>query len=224
VRPGAPRHKRLRVLAVSFLYTEEYYLGWSRDLLSSGLVAPDGTPRLDVLHFSPGFIGPRDFVDRVLREIERGHLEGLPYSGVVLDGLHNTFLQFPSLQASPMVWPSLYSLLSRYDLTIVTTFTTFSTNHAGRGSHRPEDEEIILQGQLPFLHMLTQGTDFYLRVEPQESGRQDRLAHIGVESSIGQHIPTFALEWHADTFKFGGFVRRVGTVNPQLRLALKSGG
>jgi hypothetical protein len=217
-----PAYRRLRILAISFLYPEEFYSACFRQLSYPYAMTPEVLPKLRVLALSPGFIGPRDFVDQVLREIEQGYLEGWPYSGVLLDGLHNTFLQFPSLQASPMVWPALYSLLSRHELTIITTFTTFSTNKAGHASHRPEDEDIILQGQLPFIQMLTQGTDFYLRVEPQESNRQDRMAYITVESAVGQRLPTFALEWHGDTFAFGELVSLLGVPrDPQLALPLK---
>lgn len=215
-----PAYKQPRILAISFLYPEEYYRGNFRTL-SHGM-PPDGVPDLSVMALPPGFTGAEDFVDRVLLEIERGHLEGSPYTGVLLDGLHNTFLQFPALQENPMVWPALYSLLSHHELTIVTTFTTFSKTHPARTRHNPEDEELILKGQLPFLHVIVQGTDFYLTVEPRDPKHHDRTFHIAVGSALGQRIPTVALRWNADTSKFEKFEElRPSLPNPQLRLPLE---
>ena len=193
-------HKRPRILVISFLYPREYYEKLFR-MLSYG-VAPNCIPETNVMALPPGFIGPEDFIGRVLLEMDRGHLEGCPYSGVLLDGLHNTFLQFPSLQRSPMVWPALYSLLSRHELTIVSTFTTFAKTHSARTGRNQDDEEIILKGQLPFLHVLVQGTDFYLQVEPRDPKHHDRTFDVTVESALSQRIPSGALIWNADTCTF----------------------
>ena len=213
-------YKRSRILAISFLYPEEFYRG-TFHALSHGMTA-ESIPDLDVMALTPGFTGPEDFVDRVLMEVERGHLEGRPYTGVLLDGLHNTFLQFPALQENPMVWPALYSLLSHHELTIVTTFTTFSKTHPARTRHNPDDEELILKGQLPFLHVIVQGTDFYLTVEPRDPKHHDRTFHITVESALGQRIPSVALRWNADNHKFEKFEElQPSPPNPQLSLALK---
>ncbi len=210
-------HKRSRILAISFLYPEKFYFDTFRTL-SYGMSA-ESIPDLDVMALTPGFIGPEDFVDRVLLEIERGHLEGKPYTGVLLDGLHNTFLQFPALQENPMVWPALYSLLSHHELTIVTTFTTFSKTHPSRTRHNSDDEELILKGQLPFLHVIVQGTDFYLTVEPRDPKHHDRTFHITVESALGQRIPSVALRWNADNHEFEKFDELdPAPPDPQLRL------
>lgn len=213
-------YKRPRILVISFLYPTEYYVENYRDL-SRGMPS-ESIPELSVMALPPGFTGPEDFVDRVLLEMERGHLEGWPYTGVLLDGLHNTFLQFPALQENPMVWPALYSLLSRHELTIVTTFTTFSKTHPARARHNQDDEEIILKGQLPFLHVIVQGTDFYLQVEPRDPKQHDRTFHITVESALRQRIPSVALRWNADDNKFEKFDALASSPpNPQLSLPLK---
>ena len=213
-------YKRSRILAISFLYPEKFYFDTFRTL-SHGMSA-ESIPDLDVMALTPGFTGPEDFVDRVLLEIERGHLEGRPYTGVLLDGLHNTFLQFPALQENPMVWPALYSLLSHHELTIVTTFTTFSKTHPSRTRHNSDDEELILKGQLPFLHVIVQGTDFYLTVEPRDPKHHDRTFHITVESALGQRIPSVALTWNADNHEFEKLEElEPSPPDPQLSLAFK---
>ena len=137
--------------------------------------------------------------------MDRAQLEGWPYTGVLLDGLHNTFLQFPLLQESPMVWPGLYSLLNRYELTIVTTFTTFTKTHPASSGHNKDDEELLLKGQLPFLHVLVQATDFLLQVEPRVAAYHDRTFQVTVGSALGQHLPRQAIMWNADDCTFDGF-------------------
>jgi KaiC/GvpD/RAD55 family RecA-like ATPase len=201
------KHKRPRILVVSFLYPPEYYdIAFTRLLRVATRIKSLGTPtEMHVVALTPSFIGPEDFIGRVLLEMDRGHLEGWPYTGVLLDGIHNTFLQFPSLQGSQMVWPALYSLLSRYDLTVVTTFTTFAKSSPSASSRRKDDEELILQGQLPFLQVSVQGTDFILQVEPRDARYHDRTFHVAVESALAQRIPRRALIWNADTYTFDRF-------------------
>jgi KaiC/GvpD/RAD55 family RecA-like ATPase len=205
------QHKRPRILVVSFLYSRDHYEIYFRKLLRVGLRSKafrGNPPKMHVLALTPSFIGPEDLIGKVLLEMDRGHLEGWPYTGVLLDGLHNTFLQFPSLQDSHMVWPAIYSLLSRYDLTIATTFTTFSKSNAALAGRIKDDEELILQGQLPFLHVLVQGTDFLLQVEPRNPRHHDRTFHVSVESAVGQKIPGRSLVWNADTLTFDRFEER----------------
>jgi KaiC/GvpD/RAD55 family RecA-like ATPase len=192
-----------RILTISFLYPEAYYdetvarVGKVLRRNSKNYIQPEVKPMV----LTPGFIRPEDFIARVLTEMDRGRFEGRPYTGVLLDGLHNVFLQFPALQASDMVWPTLYNLLARYDLTVVTTFTTFSA------LDRPTsldfaDSDILLKGQFPFLHALVQATDFYLQVEPRGQPAHDRRFQVRVKSAIGQPIPDRALIWNADDFSF----------------------
>ena len=200
-------HRRNRILVVSFLYPKEYYEGTLRKLAKIALKNGNSgeTPDMRVIALTPGYIGPEDFVGRILLEMDRGYLEGNPYTSVLLDGLHNIFLQFPTLQKNHMVWAALYSLLSRHDLTIVTTFTTFVTTHPTHPGQNKEDEEILLQGQLPFLHLLVQGADFILRVEAHDVVHHDRKFPVTVEGAIKQRIPVRALTWNADEFTFDGF-------------------
>ena len=144
----APGHKP-RILVISFLYPEPYYhenvarIGKVLRRVAKNYVHPE----MSALVLTPGFLGPEDFIALVLTEMDRGNLEGRPFTGVLLDGLHNVFLQFPSLQRSDIVWPTLYNLLIRYDLTVVTTFTTFSSAHSNV-SPDMGDSDIVLKGQL----------------------------------------------------------------------------
>ena len=121
-----------------------------------------------------------------------------------------------------MVWPALYSLLSHYELTIVTTFTTFSQTYLARAGHSQADEKLMLEGQLPFLHLRVQSTDFHLEVEPRDPRHHDRTFHITVESAINQRIPSVALKWNAADCTFEKFEDlNSAPPDPQLRLPLK---
>lgn len=197
-----PAHKP-RILVISFLYPDAYYqenvakVGKVLRRAASNYIPPEVSPMV----LTPGFLGAEDFIASVLAEMDRGKLEGKPFTGVLLDGLHNVFLQFPSLQRSDMVWPTLYNLLIRYDLTVVTTFTTFSNTNKP-SSLDFSDSDIVLRGQLPFLHALVQATDFYLQVEQRQANKHDRLFHLTVKSALNQRIPDQALLWNADSFIF----------------------
>ena len=108
----------------------------------------------------------------------------------------------------------------------ISTFTTFAKTHPARSGRNQDDEEIILKGQLPFLHVLVQGTDFYLQVEPRDPKQHDRTFNVTVESALYQRIPSRALIWNADDCTFDRFDEEVGertisTLNPQLHLPLK---
>lgn len=199
-----PEYRRPRILVVSFLYPEEYYKGTFKKLKSITRRHSTRVPAasMDVWALSPSFILPEDFIGRVLLALDKGHLEGLPYTGVLLDGLHNTFLQFPMLQSNDMVWPALYSLLSKYEVTITTTFTTFSKKNSAVSNQRTGDEEFILKGQLPFLHALVKGTDFLLRVEPRLEQHVNRVFSVTVESAQGQRLRPDALVWNGDEYRF----------------------
>lgn len=214
-----PSYRSTRILAVSFLYPREYY-DRVHKVLQRGFRSRNdalGESRLDVLALTPSFIRAEDFSGQVLHALEQGHLEGYPYTGVLLDGLHNVFLQFPALQDSHMVWPALYSLLSRYEVTVATTFTVFSTSFSSifRNQLR-EDEEFILHGQLPFLHALVRGMDFMLRVERLDQASAKREFLVAAESALGQSSPTSNLVWDADRLNFP---RRHATREPDFDLA-----
>jgi KaiC/GvpD/RAD55 family RecA-like ATPase len=208
-------NKQPRVLVVSFLYGAGYYHTVFEGLPQ--IVSEQQfrrKPEIVVLPFAAGFIRAEDFVEKVLAEMDRGHYEGWSYTGVLLDGLHNTFLQFPALQKNPMLWPTLYNLLSRYELTTVTTFTTFARTHSAVPGHPQADEELLLEGQLPFLHTLAQGTDFFLELERPDP-QDGRRFHLVVKSALNQRIPSQALVWNADMYTF----ERFETVSPRQTLA-----
>ncbi len=211
VRIGSFAHTRYRrkVLVISFLYDDQYYRPLAQDIHRSSLetVYPGLLPpHMETLSFYPGYLTAEDLVSKIIRRLDRAILEGDPFTGVLLDGLHNVFLQFRNLQKHDMIWPLLYSILSRYDLTVVSTFTNFAMNGrlvevgpADKNSmmHAPtEDQSLMKEGMVPFLHMLVKATDFYLLLE--EHVNQDdhkRRYYIAVKSAQKQTLPERLLEW-----------------------------
>jgi len=162
-----------RVLVVSFLYPQSYYTGLRDGLLRLFRYEyPELSPpirrrlEIEVLHFLPGFLNPEDLVEKVESMLERGELEGYPFDGILLDGLHNVFLQFPRLAQNSMVWPMLYGLLRTRDLTVVSTHTTFNITSSAGSS---KDTEFVFDEARPLLHALVQAADYYFEIETPEA-------------------------------------------------------
>ncbi len=202
-------HKRVgveprRVLVVSFLYPPSYYeerfKRLTKDKSSKEI---DPTSIIDCIAFSPGFLPPEDMVGKIARKLEEAELKGTPFTGVLLDGLHNVFLSFPVLQKNEMVWPTLYRMLSIKKQTIVTTHTTFMLDLMEQ-EDSPEEREIHREGQAILLHALVQAADFYLSIDRiPERSVQGPDCFLRVREFIGnQNLPQGILLWdrHAERF------------------------
>ncbi len=212
-----------RILVVSFLYPESYYVkqykGIIHRLRNKGINVKGS--RLECSVFSPGFLHPEDFVEQIARKIESARLEGRPFTGVLLDGLHNVFLSFPVLQKRQMVWPMLYRILAINRLTIVTTFTTFVLDL--RKEQSEEEQEILLKGHAPLLHALVQAADFYLSFEKLPKPIEKADCVVAVRQCIGkQKIPYGSLLWNSVYGQLLGHFK--GELREQLFLDLKHSG
>lgn len=193
---------RRRILVVSFLYQESYYLRtmrytrryWKEDTAFPKIM-PE--PFVEVISFPAGFMRPEDLIVEITGRLKSAEAEGFPFEGILLDGVHNVYLQFPYLEASEMVWPTLYELLRSRGLTVVTTHTHFSM---GEISPAVTDVEAARRRVGPLLHALVQATDIVLRVSPpQKADLARRGAHplfrIDVPSSIDLDASGGALLW-----------------------------
>lgn len=199
-----------RVLVLSFLYPPEYYLRTSRKIFKNFK-----SSAIECLTFSPGFLPPEDLLSEVSRRLEEAKLKGKPFTGVLLDGIHNVFLSFPILEQREMLWPTLYRLLSIHKLTIATTFTTFVVDLREK-EDMPEDREIRRKGQTPLLHALVQAADFYLSVDRLSKvarGTPDCL--LRVREVIGdQRLPRAVLMWDRSSGQFSVPVRQLENKRP----------
>lgn len=196
-----------KVLVVSFLYPEEYYTTLVSEKMSDLRFSYKGMrkPKIKILPFYPGYLAVEDFISKIIRHLDESILEGEPYTGILLDGLHNVFLQFKNLQDNDMMWPLLYGILSRYKLTVVSTFTNFSVNnHHDAGADFTsvtDDQRIMLKGQAPFLHSLVKASDFYLTLDEKIDSVGARRYIISVRSSIDQRPPSEVLEWDRQSLR-----------------------
>ncbi|MBL7701091.1 MAG: AAA family ATPase [Ferruginibacter sp.] len=220
--------KKNKVLIVSFLYPEEYYDALvtkiKRQLHGIFTGYQDSLSICFVKAFYAGYLTPEDFVYKIVRLLDEANLEGEPYSGILLDGLHNVFLQFKNLQESHMIWPLLYSILARYNLTVVTTFTNFSLSErhitdrfsdSRNSSQSPDDFMLMQQGQKPFLHGLVKAADYYFVLEEivDDKNNFERSYWLSVRSSIRQNPPTDILEWDRQDLVLKDIISEKNKVN-----------
>jgi len=145
-----PAFYESRVLVVSFLYQDPYYQeltkrlprGTARRKEESNyagfgeVIAPGFDPHPDRLYtetlaLDPGRISPEDLMAKMDARLTAADARGLPFTGVLIDGLHNIFVQFPLLEKDGAFWPELYSILRRRRVTVVTTHTKFSLEATG---------------------------------------------------------------------------------------------
>lgn len=196
-----------KVLIVSFLYPREYYIGILRTLLARrrveyGISTSDIRPVIEVIHLYPGNYRADQLFNRVEWELDAAELQGDPYTAVLIDGLHNVFLQFPEIENYTLFWPQLYAALRSRPVTIISTHTTFILQGAAEGGEVRLDD----QRSEPLRHALVQKTDFRLEIDPYVLDANDRYVRarssstsnvfcIRAVSAINQPIPQHELMW-----------------------------
>jgi hypothetical protein len=207
IAPVFSREDRLleyheKVLVVSFLYPEEYYIYIRNRLTRIRRLEYEGRqigarPAMKVIHLYPGYLKPNDLFNRIEWELDGAELHGRPYTSVVIDGIHNIFLQFPDIERYSILWPQLYASLRTRPITLITTHTTFAL------PHDTIDFEVRLDDKRsePLRHALVQKTDFRIEVDPisyedvEDVGEPKlRLAEpntfeVRIISAINQPIP-----------------------------------
>ena len=197
---------RKKVLVLSFLYPKEYYkilFGRIINQFKDIYDFDDKDLSYQVLAFYAGYLAPEDFVYKIIRTLEEAKLEGESFTGVLIDGLHNVFLQFKMLQESHMVWPLLYNILSRYGLTVVSTFTNFTVDDdfEGRAPQYSQDHLLIQQGQKPFLHGLVKASDYYF-VLSQYSKDDEAIKYVLTTKASIVNPPPHDLYWNRQGIHF----------------------
>jgi hypothetical protein len=163
-----------RILILSFLYQDAFYddlkkkqKNWSRDSLSNlGLI----NLQTEVRHFAPGFLRPEELIGQIVDRLDAAELEGVPFHGVLLDGVHNVFLQFPHLEGSEILWPALFELLRTRGVSLVTTHTYFDVSEDGADM---QDLQTSRRRVAPLLHALVQSSDYVIKVHPIAALKRD---------------------------------------------------
>lgn len=122
---------RVRVLVISFLYNAEYYQDLAADVIQKRFhfnrhkAGFKVKAQVGILDFYPGSIDAETIVGLVRQRIREARLEGMPYTAVLIDGVHNVLLQFPLLEHEPLLWSTLSRLFRIEGLDAITTFTFF---------------------------------------------------------------------------------------------------
>jgi len=173
---------KTRLLVISFLYGEEYYGDLLKELQRTQK-HEEGTRSIPhrVMSFYPGLLDAETLVAKIRKELLTGHLEGRPFTSVLVDGVHNVLLQFPLLDREPLLWPVLYRLFRTEGLDVVTTFTFFRVRQAqepsemgrlerGIPASAPDSPELLdLVGtEHLFFHLLVSTADYGFCVEREQ--------------------------------------------------------
>lgn len=197
---GVAGHAR-RCLVISFLYPESYYSGLVRKIRSSKF-SDNATdyPKPDfdfsTLTFYPGYVTPEVLLTKVADELRSAELQGYPFDSILLDGLHNVFLQFPLLEKSTLIWPMLSEMFRRLGVNVVTTHSHFDVLGMGSAPLLSADVMSVAHRSTPLLQALINSADYYLDVSSaydneQVKGRSDRdnLYEVRVATAFGQAVP-----------------------------------
>jgi KaiC/GvpD/RAD55 family RecA-like ATPase len=198
--------KSEKVLVVSFLYPEEYYKHiLDRLKIVRNREYPelprDYDPRMEVMHLYPGHLKPDTLYSKIEWALRASLLSGDPFTTIVIDGIHNVFLQFPEIEKQSLFWPQLFSLLRTRSLTSIITHTLLSVRMSGRQKPnsfgaQPEAYRTVDDSRSdPLKHALVLKTDFRIEVDPKElSGTQMEVSaphtfRVETHSAIGQPMP-----------------------------------
>jgi hypothetical protein len=180
-----------KVLIISLLYAEQYYLNLKNRIIRVNETIKEENVKIDSLCFYTGYLSPEDFINKILMKLDTAILEGEPFTGILLDGLHNAILQFPKLKKSDMIWSTLYSLLAKYRLTIVNTFTNFKINN-----------EVLLKNNEHLLEdILVQITDydFNIMYSKNKKGKYTVTLRSAIRYEFGSVIESFY--WNREKMK-----------------------
>jgi KaiC/GvpD/RAD55 family RecA-like ATPase len=217
-----------RVLVVSFLYQGTYYDELTRRLRRrrgsradhgagqgpvQNLRGLDFSPMPDriqteTIELYPGALSVEDFIAKVEKRLWAAEASGMPFTGVLIDGLHNVFVQFPELEDESSFWGKFYNILRRRRLTVVTTHTEFDIRGRGsEGSRRdnsegflPYDFEQAQRKIAPLLSALVSGADYLFDLSPRWNGGQARYSLTEL-ASIGRNFGAITYDWDKEKLR-----------------------
>lgn len=233
-----PPYLETRVLVISFLYQSSYYdvlssrlsrkqkgkvkrakekneinppvMGPIESLAGFEYCPLPDKMRTDTIELYPGMLGPEDFIAKIEKKLSEAESVGMPYTGVLVDGLHNVFVQFPKLEESSSFWGTFYNLLRRRKVTVVTTHTEFSVkaNEASDGNN-PQPRQLTYnfeQAQrkvAPLLSALISGADYLFDLSPHRDGKTIKYVAVP-RTSIGQEVGNYAFQWDRKNLRLEG--------------------
>jgi len=202
-----------RTLVLSFLYPPQYFRTLGRHLKRAPRKVPSARRELhrqlpdrtiiDTIALYPGALRPEDLLAKIENRLSAAELRGIPYTGVLVDGIHNVFVQFPRLEADRSFWPQLYAMLRTRSVTVVTTHTQFELRHSQPTASFAAEFDDAQRRAGPLLSVLVSASDytFELSSKDVERGTQYRLY---ARSGWGEDPPPGFLDWDRQNLKFRG--------------------
>ncbi len=204
-----------RCLIISFLYPETYYSGLVRRIKQSKFTDNATNypyPDFDFssLTFYPGYLTPEVLLTKVADELRSAELQGYPFDSILLDGLHNVFLQFPFLERNTLIWPMLSEMFRRLGMNVVTTHSHFDVLGMSEAPFLAADVMSVAHRSTPLLQALINSADYYLDVSsassnPSIKDRYDRdnLYQVRVATAFGQPVPRSEVTiWDREAMQF----------------------
>ncbi|WP_295226025.1 hypothetical protein [uncultured Brevundimonas sp.] len=210
-----------RVLVISFLYQQSYYDDLTRKLRARRRRRPDREDswyasieerepmefaplpdRLwtDTIELYPGMLSVEDFLAKVEKRLGAAEMSGFPYTGVLVDGLHNVFVQFPALEKESSFWGMFYNILRRRRVTVVTTHTEFDINarnetaSGARGLPIAYNFDQAERKIAPLLSALISGADYLFELSPSyEVGSP--VYRLTPRAMLGDNVGGQAYSW-----------------------------
>ncbi|AXB75908.1 ATPase domain-containing protein [Novosphingobium sp. P6W] len=194
-----------KVLVISFLYPQEYYDNLHDRLRRNRLLeygkSKVPNSRVEVMHLYPGHLKPSTLFNRIMWALDESDLYGDPFTAVVIDGIHNVFIQFPEIERNQLFWPQLFSMLGLRHVSVIVTHTLLSLDVAS-GVRSVDDSRSD-----PLRHALVQKTDFSFEIDPEELDvggvKFSNCFSVSTRSAIGQsYSGRDGLFWHRENLIF----------------------
>ncbi len=184
--------QRTRVLVVSLLHGKDYYTKIAEEIFRKRF-HKDGDEvsveeHVSVLDLYPGYIDPETLVARVRRQMRSAHLEGRPFSAVILDNVHNLLLQFPLLEKEPLLWPTLFRQFRSEGVDTITTFTFFKVALIDR-----TEEPMLAGSEHIFFQLLVSNCDYTFFVE-RPAAPPPRVGRNWIQVRLASTIDGFGKE------------------------------
>ncbi len=219
-----------KVLVISFLYPKDYYQKVMNKLLKNRHVEYDIPsneipPIINVIQLYPGHYRADQFFNKVEWELESAELRGDSYTCVVIDGLHNVYMQFPEIEAYTLFWAQFFASLRARAMTVISTHTTFLLQQGAEKSYHLDDKR-----STPLLHALIQKTDFMFQIDPctkfnaekafskEKNAAASNFFMVSVVAAISQPIPENALMWSRQHLVL--FMNEVPSERPESQMQL----
>jgi hypothetical protein len=160
---------RRGLLVISFLYPNSFFEDFLKRIAEAHSSSEGGANKIpniesDVMTFYPGSLKPEAMLRKIVRRLDRLRLYGIPVRGILVDGIHNVYLQFPDIAESPHVWPVLYEIFRLLHVTVVTTHTHFEVGGIDPSEAVAIDVRSVNHRIAPLLHVLVGTVDNYIEL------------------------------------------------------------